>query len=164
MVAELMNKRPDLQMILPYRDSVVCDSLAHTESKVDDPAVAYHLTHTDLMQWDMSANSNAEPSRVLCKERPFIVSCHDIASIEAANRLADARIEKQLPPVMAIFVSPVLSTKTHPDAAPLGWESWSELAQLADMPVIGLGGLSPSMIGQAAQFGGVSVAGIRQFL
>lgn len=61
------------------------------------------------------------------------------------------------------LLSPVLTTQTHPETVPLGWEAWSALAQLADMPVIGLGGLVPSMIDQALAHGGVSVAGIRQF-
>lgn len=60
-------------------------------------------------------------------------------------------------------MSPVLVTHTHPDTVPLGWESWSALAQLADMPIIGLGGLSPVMIHQVLEHGGISVAGIRQF-
>ena len=32
------------------------------------------------------------------------------------------------------------------------------------MPVIGLGGLSPKMSTQAEQYGGIAIAGIRQFL
>ena len=94
----------------------------------------------------------------------MIVSCHDAASIYAANKLANARLQQQLPPVIGIFLSPLLATQTHPDTAPLGWSDWSTLAQLADMPVIGLGGLSPAMIERVAQYGGISVAGIRQFI
>ncbi|MGB2082696.1 MAG: thiamine phosphate synthase, partial [Psychrobacter sp.] len=90
--------------------------------------------------------------------------CHDIASITAANQLASMRILQKLPPVIGAFVSPVLATQTHPDDAPLGWEAWSALAELADMPVIGLGGLEPAMLNQALQYGGISVAGIRQFI
>ena len=62
-----------------------------------------------------------------------------------------------------MLLSPVLATQTHPDIVPLGWQSWSSLAQLADMPVIGLGGLAPSMSAQALDHGGLSIAGIRQF-
>ena len=95
---------------------------------------------------------------------PLIISCHDAQSIAAANKLAHRRLEQQLPPVIGIFLSPVLATQTHPDTEPLGWQAWSILAELADMPVIGLGGLSPVMRAQAEQYGGIAVAGIRQFL
>ncbi|MBR5494162.1 MAG: thiamine phosphate synthase, partial [Psychrobacter sp.] len=65
--------------------------------------------------------------------------------------------------VIGIFQSPVLVTQSHPETAPLGWQAWAELAALADMPVIGLGGLSPVMSARAEQYGGIAVAGIRQF-
>ncbi|MGO2019695.1 MAG: NUDIX domain-containing protein [Psychrobacter sp.] len=160
--AQLMDKRPDIQAIVPYYNSHTLHTEQSPSSKSNTSQnVAYHLTHTALMQW--SDNTRALPDRSLLSNLPLVVSCHDSASIHAANELADHRIQQQLPPVIAIFISPVLTTQTHPDTMPLGWESWSELAQLADMPVIGLGGLSPEMIDQALVHGGISVAGIRQF-
>ncbi|WP_350558784.1 NUDIX domain-containing protein [Psychrobacter sp. CAL346-MNA-CIBAN-0220] len=135
---------------------------------------AFHLTHTELMQGfhaskdrDSKGQSKCSPLASLnspLANFPLIVSCHDVDSIQAANRLAADRLQNQLPPVIAVFLSPVLATQTHTDAKPLGWKSWSSWAQLADMPVIGLGGLSPAMFEQAAQYGAVSIAGIRQFL
>ena len=172
LAVQLMHIRPDVQVIVPddtdsqstdiNKSSLIKDG--HTSRQI----FANHLTHTALMEWfenvqDASVYEHCLSSRYLFSRFPLIISCHDIASIEAANKLASARIHQQLPPVIGIFISPVLSTHTHPDTAPLGWEAWSALAQLADMPVIGLGGLSPAMIDQALEHGGISVAGIRQF-
>ncbi|MEC5210143.1 8-oxo-dGTP diphosphatase [Psychrobacter sp. PL15] len=155
--------------------------------------MACHLTHHEVMQWfnayidndcqdndskksvpagdfskDQSKGSRSsldgQLSRLPLIALPLIISCHDADSIYAANQLAATRLQNQLSPVIGIFLSPVLATKTHPDSEPLGWKAWSELAELADMPVIGLGGLSPLMIDQAEQHGALSVAGIRQFL
>lgn len=171
--AQLIRLRPDMLAIIPhsndrqYLDSQYLDNEDSTTKDMStfNQVVAYHLTHTVLMQWfDNTQEISASTSdQLLSVTHPLIVSCHDAASLHAANKLASARLEQQLPPVIGAFLSPVLTTQTHPDTEPLGWETWSVLAQLADMPVIGLGGLSPMMIDQALQCGGVSVAGIRQF-
>jgi 8-oxo-dGTP diphosphatase len=162
-----MHGRPDIQVIVPYgTDSQFVDvdepMPTKTES-ISHQVVANHLTHAALMQWFEDAQDISVSETCLSDDFPLIISCHDIASIKAANKLASVRIQHQLPPVIGIFISPVLATQTHPDTVPLGWEAWSALAQLADMPVIGLGGLSPMMIDRALVHGGVSVAGIRQF-
>ncbi|MBH0064959.1 NUDIX domain-containing protein [Psychrobacter sp. SZ93C1] len=167
LAAQLMHVRPDVQAIVPYdADSQFMDvdkSILIKDENISHQVVANHLTHTALMQWLESVSDTSVSEHCLSDDFPLIISCHDIVSIEAANKLASARIQQQLPPVIGIFISPVLATHTHPDTVPLGWEAWSALAQLADMPVIGLGGLSPTMIDQALAHGGISVAGIRQF-
>ncbi|WP_201548321.1 NUDIX domain-containing protein [Psychrobacter fjordensis] len=167
LAAQLMHGRPDVQAIVPYdADSQFLDidkSTSIKDESISHQIVANHLTHAALMQWFEDAQDLSVSETFLSDGFPLIISCHNSASIEAANKLASARIQQQLPPVIGIFISPVLATHTHPDTVPLGWEAWSALAQLADMPVIGLGGLSPTMIDQALEHGGVSVAGIRQF-
>ncbi|MGP4863151.1 NUDIX domain-containing protein [Psychrobacter sp. T6-5] len=166
---QLMDVRPDILAILPYdndcQHSKTTSTGAMIEEKTNRPIVARHLTHSVLMEWFNVTQDITESEQLLyiSNEHPLIVSCHDIASILAANKLASMRIQQQLPPVIGAFLSPVLTTQTHPDTVPLGWEAWSALAQLADMPVIGLGGLAPVMIDQTLAHGGVSVAGIRQF-
>ncbi len=154
---QLMHLRPDVKTIVPIDDDL---------QKLADNAqiVAYHLTHSTLMQWSDESEGNTISDIVLSSNRPLIASCHDAGSIYAANKLAYTRLAQQLPPVMGIFLSPILATHTHPDTTPLGWQEWSALAALADMPVIGLGGLSPASFDQAAQHGATSIAGIRQFM
>lgn len=154
---QLMRSRLDIEAIMPTND----DSQYLTSNH---KITAQHLTHTALMQWFDEVKDASVSGELLPSSHSLIVSCHDADSIYAVNKLANARLEQQLPPVIGIFLSPVLATQTHPDTKPLGWEEWSALAVLADMPVIGLGGLSPALIAQAAQYGATSIAGIRQFL
>jgi len=176
LLAQLLHLRPDILAIVPAHGDKQCLSIDDSTKTIDvnthEQIVANHLTHTALMQWfdsnfsdsfDSNKDAFASDQR-LSHDCPLIVSCHDMASIQAANKLASACLQQQLPPVIAAFLSPILATQTHPNTEPLGWESWSALAQLADMPIIGLGGLSPAMIDQALAHGGVSVAGIREFL
>lgn len=164
---QLITSRPDILAILPNDKEQPLDiegSLTANKTEIGQRVVAKHLTHSTLMQCFNKDGNPTALTQSLSKDHPLIVSCHDIASITAANQLASMRIQNALPPVIGAFVSPVLATQTHPDDTPLGWEAWSELAELADIPVIGLGGLEPAMLNQALQYGGISVAGIRQFI
>ena len=159
---QLMSQRPDIQVIVPNDVSHHC--LNDHYSPTNHQIVARHLTQTSLLQWSQEVKDNLASVQLRDLSHPLIISCHDANSIYVANKLARHRLERQEPPVMGIFLSPVLATQTHPDAKPLGWEAWSDLAALADMPVIGLGGLSPKLFMQATQYGATSIAGIRQFL
>lgn len=132
-------------------------------------AKAIHLTHNQLMHWF----STTADSDIYCSEKgeqyfianqPLILSCHDAESIHAANQLASYRLYHQQPPVIGVFLSPVLATQSHPNDTPLGWEAWASLAQLADMPVIALGGLSPELYEFSKKYGATMVAGIRAFM
>lgn len=181
---QLMQLRPDLQIVVPNH-SVLDEPLLHnsrlnhsdlqsgnTNTSTSAQIVAIHLTHTALLYWfthskDKSRNQSQQlPQNLqsLSTNYPIIVSCHDIDSMQAANHLAAMRIQQGLPPVIGMFLSPVLATQTHPDSTPLGWAQWSQLAELADMPVIGLGGLAPSLLQEAKAHGATAIAGIRQFL
>ena len=182
MAKQLMAARPDIQVILSHStdsESLTTDaaSVGH-DIDTEHQVRAIHLTHTELLIWadsthdatvfEASSDTKSDTENVLdgylLDDYPLMVSCHDIASIAAANKLADARLQQQLPPVIGAFLSPVLATQSHPDTVPLGWETWSTLAQLADMPIIALGGVTPLMLDQALENGGVSVAGIREFV
>ncbi len=170
-VQQLLRLRPDIHAIVPDalidKLSDVLNSNEANEIAINRQIVASHLTQTQLMQWSDSHQSKdvSDCSTFLSHSSsyPLIVSCHDAESIDAANQLAHMRLEQQLPPVIGMFLSPVFVTQSHPETAPLGWQAWAELAALADMPVIGLGGLSPVMSARAEQYGGVAVAGIRHF-
>ena len=168
-IAQLLRLRADIQAIVPAEFE---SDQAHKQA-INHQIVAKQLTQTQLMRRvsdidnDIHQDKNAFHDVLSTNHLlnyPLIISCHDAESVAAANKLAHRRLEQQLPPVIGIFLSPVLATQPHPDVEPLGWQAWSILAELADMPVIGLGGLSPAMRAQAEQYGGIAVAGIRQFL
>ena len=59
------------------------------------------------------------------------------------------------------LLSPVLPTRSHPDADPLGWERFGELANAATLPVYALGGMHPGLLDEAWLHGGQGIAAIR---
>lgn len=80
----------------------------------------------------------------------FGVSCHSADEIAHAQKIgADY-----------LLLSPVLPTESHPTAKPIGWESFSALVRLANIPVYALGGVNEQHIKTAQLYGAQGVAGI----
>jgi 8-oxo-dGTP diphosphatase len=79
------------------------------------------------------------------------VSCHDAAELAHAAAI-DADFA---------LLSPVLPTLTHPGAATLGWQTFSELAAASPIPVYGLGGLERGDVALARSHGAHGVALLR---
>ena len=78
-------------------------------------------------------------------------SCHGAGDLAHAARLgADLAV-----------LSPVLPTRSHPDANPLGWEGFAALVEAAVVPVFALGGMRPDLRPSAWAHGGQGIAGIR---
>ncbi len=172
---QLLENRGDINVIVSHKLRHVawlgeCSSRQGNETALTKKSLnlaAYHLTQTELMTWYQHYQQNDGLDllqRDDYSDTGLIVSCHDVSSIAAANELARLRLVHGLAPVIAIFLSPVLVTKTHPNDIPLGWEQWSKLAELADMPVIALGGLAPNMMALSLNYGASGVAGIRKFM
>ncbi len=80
-------------------------------------------------------------------------SCHDCEEVRQANRLG----------VDFMVASPVLPTRSHPQARPLGWEGFRTLSELALAPVYALGGMTRMHLKQAYAHGAQGIAGIRTF-
>ncbi len=77
-------------------------------------------------------------------------SCHDQAELASLRRLgADFAV-----------LSPVKATASHPDAQPLGWQAFADLARHAAMPVFALGGLCSADRAEAWRCGAQGVAAI----
>ena len=94
-----------------------------------------------------------------CQERPLdktqlvAASCHTLDELKKAERIqADFAL-----------LSPVKYTKSHPDAAPLGWQRFSEMAAQVSVPVFALGGVSAKDREVALQSGAQGLAGIRGY-
>lgn len=78
-------------------------------------------------------------------------SCHTAGDLQQATRVgADFAL-----------LSPVLPTRSHPDADPLGWETFSEMVDRADLPVYALGGMHPDLTVTAWRYGAQGIAAIR---
>lgn len=113
-----------------------------------------HWTEKALEKASSSFNENLQQILAQKKQQPIIAaSCHDLSSINLANQLK----------LDFITLSPVNSTFTHPDAKPLGWTKFSQLAKRAKCPVYALGGVGQHDLKQAKQYGAHGVAGIRSF-
>ncbi len=78
-------------------------------------------------------------------------SCHTLQDLQKAEALA----------VDFALLSPVLPTRSHPDADPLGWEGFRDLVAQVNIPVYALGGMSPAHVDSAREQGGQGIAAIR---
>ncbi len=59
-----------------------------------------------------------------------------------------------------LVLSPVKPTRTHPDATPLGWDTFAELAWQSPVPVYALGGLNVADLPAARRAGAQGIAAI----
>lgn len=101
-----------------------------------------HLSSRALLQHD---------KRPLTNTKLVSAACHSIEQLRHAEKIQ----------VDFVTLSPVASTKTHPDAAPLGWDTFSELCCSTTLPVFGLGGMSEHDLERAMHCGAHGVAAIR---
>ena len=80
-------------------------------------------------------------------------SCHDLADLQAAERLGcDFAV-----------VGHVAPTPSHPGTTPLGWDGFAALRAEVSLPLYAIGGLGPSDLQQARDNGAQGIAGIRAF-
>ncbi|WP_120799737.1 Nudix family hydrolase [Thiocapsa rosea] len=80
-------------------------------------------------------------------------SCHDAEDLLRAARIG----------LDYALLSPVQPTASHPEAVPLGWRRFAELADAATLPVYALGGLTGADLDLAREHGAQGVAAIRGF-
>lgn len=110
----------------------------------DFPAAGWHLTSEQLRRY--AANGRPFP-----RERWLAASCHGAEELALAERMG----------VDFVTLSPVLPTRSHPDAPPLGWERAGELTERCAFPVYLLGGLSAEQLPRAQAAGAQGIAAIR---
>ncbi|WP_256774919.1 MULTISPECIES: Nudix family hydrolase [unclassified Stenotrophomonas] len=104
--------------------------------------VGVHLGGEQLLQLD---------ARPLPAEQLVAASCHDLAQLQAAQRLGcDFAV-----------LGPVQATPSHPGASALGWEAFEGLREQVSLPLYALGGLHPDDIGEARRHGAQGIAAIR---
>lgn len=100
-----------------------------------------HLNRHQLMQ---------TASRPIAENQLLGASCHNPEEILQAKKIG----------VDYILISPVAQTSSHPDANPLGWDKFAELAELAGCPVFALGGMQIDDLSAAKQHGAQGIAAI----
>lgn len=144
LVNRLQEFRPDVQCFIPYRVWKY-DTLDNAVFSLENRPII-HLNHQQLLE---------VRSEDLPKEFRYFASCHDKKSLSKVNQLAETHT------VMGCFLSPVLPTPTHPESEGIGWKTFAELAEMADVPVFGLGGLGREDLVKVWENNGFGVAGIR---
>ena len=91
-----------------------------------------------------------------CNSRPNVTwcaaSCHNADELQRANNLG----------FDFVVLSPVLPTRSHPDATHLGWQAFSSMTANSAIPVYALGGLCCDDIEKAWQHGAHGIAMLRQ--
>ena len=151
--------------ILQFRDhSLSFDEYIRIGKKVSvlcrQHGVLFFLNgNPDLLSY-LPADGIHLPSRLLRQmpKKPsnvqFVsVACHNDYEMELALQLeADLAL-----------ISPVQATRSHPQATPLGWHTFKELATMASFPVYALGGVSLDDLDLVKQSGGHGIAGISAF-
>jgi thiamine-phosphate pyrophosphorylase len=85
---------------------------------------------------------------------PFSRSVHSLAEAEAAK--ADG--------AALVFVSPIFTTRSHPDRKPLGLALAHSIAQTAGVPTIALGGMTERKFSRVEREGFYGWAGIDAWL
>ncbi|HMN79505.1 MAG TPA: Nudix family hydrolase [Burkholderiaceae bacterium] len=97
------------------------------------------------------------PDLAAAAERPALplvaASCHDAAELALAGRLQ----------LDFAVLGPVLPTRSHPGATPLGWPGFAAAAGDARLPVYALGGVGPQHRQAALAAGAQGLAGIGAF-
>lgn len=127
-------------------NSALLDELAGLKDEMNHYASGVHLTGHHLHEKKFIENY-----RRYFPEKILAASCHNKKDIERANQLE----------LDFIVISPVQQTTSHPQQAPLGWERFKTLTDLARTPVFALGGMSQTDIIQAQSHGAQGIAAIR---
>lgn len=98
-----------------------------------------------------SRQLHRHPARPLPDGQLLAASCHSPGDLARAARLgADFAL-----------LSPVLPTRSHPDAEPLGWDRFAAWVDDATIPVFALGGMRPTLLETAWAHGAQGIAAIR---
>ncbi len=107
--------------------------------------------------WTAADGVHLRSSDILLRRAVPVQPALRAASVHNEEEIAAAREMK----VDFMVAGHVLPTPSHPDAEPLGWARFQELAQSAGCPVYAIGGQGPQTLSEAQQHGAHGVAFIR---
>ncbi|PRY66099.1 8-oxo-dGTPase [Vreelandella songnenensis] len=103
-----------------------------------------HLTSERLMQLDR---------RPIAENKWLSASTHDQTQLSQATVLG----------CDFVTLSPLRTTPSHPEVAPIGWHDFQQLVERAGMPVFALGGMTRFDANHARAVGAQGIASIRDF-
>jgi len=138
----------------PRREALVEQALARHGRRVQwlinrDHALATRLGIGLHLGSEQVLNLQERPA--LADGAVLAASCHDLAELQAAQRLGcDCAV-----------LGPVQATASHPGARPMGWDGFEALREQVSLPLYALGGLGPDHLEQARGSGAHGIAAIR---
>lgn len=91
--------------------------------------------------------------RPLPLDLPVAASCHGEDELAQAQRLG----------LDFVVLGPVQHTASHPNADPMGWQTFARLRESVSLPIYALGGLRPEDVALSRAHGAQGVAGIGAF-
>ena len=127
-----------------FSGEILCNARDMSELRIAvDAGVGVHLSQALMLQRQQRPEGIAT----------VMASVHDLHSVLHAERLA----------LDAVVLGPVRPTRTHPDAAAIGWDGFFALRQHSSLPIYALGGLARDDVSEARHHGAQGIAGIRCF-
>jgi 8-oxo-dGTP diphosphatase len=124
-----------LKLAKPFGAKVLLNNDINLAKKLG--ADGAHLNSLQLM------NLTEKPSDLI-----VAASCHNANELAHAQKLG----------LDFVVLSPVNATQSHVDAAPLGWQKFSEMIENIELPIYALGGMSLLDLPQALSCGARGVA------
>lgn len=121
---------------------LLVNSAVKNVDKIDVNGI--HLTTMDLLALKQKPTGYAWVS----------ASCHNLKELQYAEQIG----------IDFVVLAPVLPTKTHLDAKPIGWSCFKEIIDSVNLPVFALGGMTEEDKLVAHESGAQGIAGITTFL
>ena len=118
---------------------IILNTTPELANSVDADGV--HLTSESLMKLK---------ARPMPQNKLVSAACHNADELRKAAELN----------VNFVTLSPVLHTKTHPEAIPLGWDNFANLCKNYTLPVFALGGMSEQSLESVQTYGAYGFASI----
>lgn len=131
-----------LRMCREHGASLLLNGEPGLLEKVDADGI--HLTSERLMQLDR---------RPISEQKWLSASTHDQTQLSKAAVLG----------CDFVTLSPLRTTPSHPEVAPIGWHDFQQLVERAGMPVFALGGMTRFDANHARAVGAQGIASIRDF-
>jgi len=135
----------------------------HQEAKKNDVKLILNGIPSDIESYAIDGIHLKAKDLLKCSSRPFSedyilgASCHNEIELEQARTLR----------VNYAFLSPILTTNSHPEQNSMGWNNFKILVEQVNFPVYALGGISLSDLKKAKENGAYGIAmisGMRSFL
>ncbi|RSD29700.1 thiamine phosphate synthase [Vibrio pectenicida] len=135
------------QILGPKLTGIVLINSSSYDGSQLGPFQGVHLTSKDAQDTALIKDIKKAGARYIA------ASCHNQAELEIANSVK----------CDFVTISPVHIASCHPEATPIGWQRFSQLAKLTAMPVFALGGVSADDLTTAQQHGAYGVSGVSNF-